>query len=112
LPEWRFPADSWLHGQIAAQEARWAAVVKNRATSTPISDRIAAAASRPIPGMVISRSRWGAKRLHHRLDLGVQLRDHRVQVGDVVQVQAAHQGMMLAEAALQRPLPRFTMCNA
>ena len=43
----------------------------------------------PLPG----------KRDHHRLDLGVQLRDHLVQVGDVVQVQLAHQRVMVIEAA-------------
>ena len=44
----------------------------------------------------------GAKGRHHRLDLRVQLRDHRLQVIDVVQVQPAHQRVVLAEAALQR----------
>ena len=39
---------------------------------------------------------------HHRLDLGVQLGDHLVQVGDVVQVQLAHQRVMIVKAPFQR----------
>ena len=46
----------------------------------------------PLPG----------KRDHHRLDLGVQLGGHLVQVGDVVQVQLAHQRVMVIKAAFQR----------
>ena len=41
------------------------------------------------------------KGLHHLLDAGVQLGDRRLQVVDVVQVQAAHQGVVVAEAAFQ-----------
>jgi hypothetical protein len=43
----------------------------------------------------------GAKGGHHRLDLGVQPGGHRLQVIDVIQVQAAHQGVMVPEPALQ-----------
>jgi len=43
-----------------------------------------------------------AKGLHHHLDLGVQPGEHRLQVIDVVQVQPAHQGVMVTEPALQR----------
>jgi hypothetical protein len=39
--------------------------------------------------------------LHHLLDPGVQPGDRRLQVVDVVQVQAAHQGVVVAEAAFQ-----------
>jgi len=45
----------------------------------------------------------GSVRLHHRLDLGVQPGDHLLQVGDVVQVQAAHQGVMAAETPFLLP---------
>ena len=44
----------------------------------------------------------GVKGRHHRLDLRVQLSDHLIEVADVVQVQAAHQGMMVTEPAFQR----------
>jgi hypothetical protein len=39
--------------------------------------------------------------LRHHLDLGIGPDDHLLQVGEVVQVQAAHQRMMRAEAAFQ-----------
>src|SRR5207245_9265103 len=39
--------------------------------------------------------------LHHLLDPGVQPGDRRLQVTDVVQVQAAHQRVVVAEAAFQ-----------
>jgi hypothetical protein len=42
------------------------------------------------------------KGLHHLLDPGVQPGDRRFQVVDVVQVQAAHQGVVVTEAAFQR----------
>jgi hypothetical protein len=42
------------------------------------------------------------ERDHHRLHLRVQLGDHLVQVGDVVQVELAHQGVMVIEPAFQR----------
>jgi hypothetical protein len=63
------------------------------------SAKAAAAVSGPMPGMVISRSRAGSKGLHHRLDPPVELGDHRLQV---VQVQAAEHGVVVAEPALQR----------
>src|SRR5438132_6592515 len=40
-----------------------------------------------------------SKGRHHRLDLGVQPGDHRFQLVDVVQVQAAHQGVVVPEPA-------------
>ena len=56
----------------------------------------------PDPGGGGQQVPLGAKGRHHRLDLRVQLRDHRIEVADMVQVQAAHQGMMVTEPALQR----------
>jgi len=62
----------------------------------------AAADSGPMPGAVVSRSRAARKGGHHRLDLGVQPGDHGLQVVDVVQVQPAHQGVVVTEPAFQR----------
>ena len=76
-----FPADSWLPGHIPAQEARCAASGKYPRTSAPISEMTAAAASGPMPGMVVSRSRAARKGCHHRLDLRVQLREHALPGG-------------------------------
>ena len=61
LPERRFPADSWLPGHTPAQDARWAAAGKYPVTLAPISEMTAAAASGPMPGIVVSRSRWARK---------------------------------------------------
>jgi len=44
----------------------------------------------------------GLKGRHHRLDLGVQPGEHRLQMIDVVQVELAHHGVVVAEPALQR----------
>jgi len=43
-----------------------------------------------------------AKGLHHHLHLGIQLRDHAVEVVQVVQVQAAQHRVVVPEPALQR----------
>jgi hypothetical protein len=44
----------------------------------------------------------GVKGRYHRLGLRVQPGDHLIEVADVIQVQAAHQGVMAAEPAFQR----------
>jgi len=56
----------------------------------------------PDPGDGGQQVAGGAKRLHHRLDLRVQLREHAVQVVQVVQVQSAQHGVVVPEPALQR----------
>src|SRR5262249_37703672 len=55
----RLPADSLLPGQIAVQEARWAASGKNSAGLAPSSEMTPAADSQPMPGTVVSSCHWG-----------------------------------------------------
>ena len=56
----------------------------------------------PDPGDGDQQVAGGAKRLHHRLGLRVQLREHAVEVVQVVQVQPAQHGVVVPEPALQR----------
>jgi len=44
------------------------------------------------------------RRLHHVLDLGVELGDHFVEMVEIVQMQSAHERVVALKAALQRPL--------
>ena len=95
------PADSWLPGHIPAQEARCAASGKYARTSAPISEMTPAAASEPMPGMVLSRSLAARKGSIISSICASSLREHGFQVVDVVQVQPAQEGMMLTEPAFQ-----------
>jgi hypothetical protein len=101
-PPRRLPADSWLPGHSPVQEARRASLGKNAVTSVPIPEITAAADSWPVPGGGGEQVPPALKGRHHRLDPCVQRGDHRLQVAGVVQVQAAHQRVMLAGPAFQR----------
>ena len=63
---------------------------------------IAAALFGPIPGMVASRSRWRAKGTIIASTWASSRAIISFKKGDVVQVQLAHQRLMIVEAALQR----------
>ena len=91
-----------MPGQIPAQDARCAASGKELADiRADLGDdrgggqrADARDGGLQVPG--------GAKGRHHRLDLHVQPDEHRFEMIEVVQVQAAHQRMMIGEPAFQR----------
>src|SRR5215218_7025513 len=100
VPARCLPADSLLPGQIPAQLAKCPAE-GNWPMSVPISARMTSAVRWLTPGMVINRASSG-ERGDHPGDLVAEPVDGLVEVVQVRQQLAEQQGVMGAEAALQR----------
>jgi hypothetical protein len=70
--------------------------------STPISAITTRAATSAMPGTVISWASWQSKRAGHELDAGVDRRDVRIDLVNVIEVHPQQHGVVVAEPAPQR----------
>src|SRR6478609_12194726 len=104
LPEWRLPADSWLPGHTPIQDAKWPAEGNVSADVGAGFGNDRCGGERSDAGDGGQQLALGPKRLHHVLDLGVEPGDHLLEVVEMVQMQSAHQRVVVIEAAFQRPL--------